>query len=46
VQTIALVYPEEIYDAATMPLPHEDHDLPVHAVATTTHWATLPLGGL
>lgn len=46
VQTIALVYPEEIYDAATMPLPHEDHDLPVHAVATTTHWATLPLSGL
>ncbi|WP_435298454.1 5-formyltetrahydrofolate cyclo-ligase [Timonella sp. A28] len=46
VKIIALVYPEEIYDAATRPLPREQHDLPVHAVATTTTWMNLPAEAL
>lgn len=39
---IALVYPEEVYDAADLPLPREDHDRRVGSVATTAGWR--PLG--
>lgn len=46
VKIIAVVYPEEIYDHSVTPLPREPHDLPIHAVATTTHWSALPLTGL
>lgn len=42
VLTIAMVYPEEIYDASVQPMPSEPHDVPVSAVATTTHWLALP----
>ena len=41
VKVIAMVYPEEVYDAEVMPLPREPHDLPVQAVATTTSWRCL-----
>jgi 5-formyltetrahydrofolate cyclo-ligase len=46
VKIIAVVYPEEYYDAAVTPLPREEHDLPVHGVATTTNWYSLPATGL
>lgn len=39
---IALVYPEEVYDAVVLPLPREDHDRRVGSVATTAGWR--PLG--
>lgn len=42
VKVIALCFPEEIYDGLARPLPTEEHDLPVHAVATTTNWQWLP----
>jgi 5-formyltetrahydrofolate cyclo-ligase len=35
VPVIAVVFPEEVYDAADRPLPTQEHDRPVHAVATT-----------
>ena len=38
VKIIALVFPEEIYDASVRPLPQEPHDLPVHGVATPHEW--------
>lgn len=40
-RTVAVVFPEEVYDAATRPLPVEPHDLPVDAVATTQDWRWL-----
>lgn len=45
-QVIAMVYPEELYDHTLTALPKEEHDLPVHAVATTTSWLPLPADGL
>ncbi len=45
-QVIAMVYPEELYDHTITALPREEHDLPVHAVATTTSWQPLPSNGL
>jgi len=41
VTVLGLVWPEELYDAATHPLPTEPHDRPVHAVATTAGWRQL-----
>jgi 5-formyltetrahydrofolate cyclo-ligase len=41
VTIVAMVFPEEVYDAETRPLPSERHDLPVHAVATTQGWRWL-----
>lgn len=41
VDVIALVYPEEIYNATTHPLPIEPHDRPVDAVATPQHWGRI-----
>lgn len=38
VKIIAVVFPEEIYDATERPLPQEDHDLPVDGVATPLEW--------
>lgn len=38
---IALVYPEELYDATTRPLPHEPHDRTVDAVATPDGWRSV-----
>lgn len=38
---VAIVFPEEVYDAVQRPLPFEQHDRPVHAVATTTDWRWL-----
>ncbi|ACV09608.1 5-formyltetrahydrofolate cyclo-ligase [Jonesia denitrificans] len=45
-RTIALVYPEELYDAQERPLPREDHDQLVDGVATTTSWQWLAHSGL
>lgn len=41
VKIIALVFPEEIYDADERPLPHEDHDRGVDGVATPSTWEWL-----
>ena len=38
VKVIAVVFPDEIYDAAVRPLPREEHDLPVDGVATPLEW--------
>ena len=38
---VAMVFPEEIYDGAERPIPHEPHDVPVDAVATPTGWTDL-----
>jgi 5-formyltetrahydrofolate cyclo-ligase len=38
---VALVYPEEVYDAADHPLPREPHDRLVDSVATTAGWRRL-----
>lgn len=38
---VALVFPEEVYDAALRPLPREPHDLPVDVVATPERWQPL-----
>ena len=38
VKVIALVFPDEIYDATERPLPCEDHDRPVDGVATPLEW--------
>ncbi|MCK9794761.1 5-formyltetrahydrofolate cyclo-ligase [Isoptericola sp. 4D.3] len=42
VPVVALVFPEELYDSATHPLPAEDHDVSVHAVVTPEGWQELP----
>lgn len=41
-KVVALVYPEEVYDAADRPLPVQPHDRPVDAVATPLGWRWLP----
>ncbi|PFG32306.1 5-formyltetrahydrofolate cyclo-ligase [Sanguibacter antarcticus] len=41
VKIIALVFPEEIYDVTSRPLPQEDHDRPVHGLATPHEWYLL-----
>jgi 5-formyltetrahydrofolate cyclo-ligase len=41
VTVVAMVFPDEVYDAETRPLPTEAHDVPVHAVATTQGWRWL-----
>jgi 5-formyltetrahydrofolate cyclo-ligase len=38
VPVVALVFPEELYDADTRPLPRERHDRLVDAVATPLEW--------
>lgn len=35
---IALVFPDEVYDAAVRPLPRQAHDQPVDVIATPTGW--------
>ncbi|MBD8079008.1 5-formyltetrahydrofolate cyclo-ligase [Cellulosimicrobium arenosum] len=42
VKVVAIVFPEEVYDATDRPLPVEPHDRPVHAVATPLGWRWLP----
>lgn len=42
VPVVAMVFPEELYDADYRPLPVEDHDMPVHVVATPDGWRPLP----
>jgi len=37
-KVVALVFPEEIYDAADSPIPTEPHDVPVDAFATPSGW--------
>ncbi len=41
VPVVALVFPEELYDAQTRPLPREPHDRLVDAVATPEEWHTV-----
>ncbi len=41
-KVVALVFPEEVYDAADRPLPREPHDKTVDAVATPLGWRRLP----
>ena len=41
VPVVALVFPEELYDAATRPLPREPHDHLVDAVATPREWHSI-----
>ena len=41
VPVVALVYPEELYDAQVRPLPSERHDRRVDAVATPQEWHLL-----
>lgn len=41
VRTVALVYPEELYEAGTRPLPREQHDRRIDAVATPDGWHCL-----
>ena len=41
VRVIGVVFPEELYDAATQPLPREAHDRSVDAVATPQGWHVL-----
>ena len=38
---VAMVFPEEIYDAAERPIPHESHDVPVDAIATPSGWTAI-----
>jgi len=38
VKIVAVVFPEEIYDAQERPLPREEHDRPVHGYATPHGW--------
>jgi 5-formyltetrahydrofolate cyclo-ligase len=42
VPVVAMVFPEELYDADHRPLPVADHDMPVHVVATPEGWQPLP----
>lgn len=44
VRVIGLVYPEEVYDAGTRPLPRQRHDRTVDAVATPEGWQSLRPG--
>lgn len=44
VRVIGLVFPEEIYDAGTRPLPRQPHDQRVDAVATPDGWQSLRAG--
>lgn len=37
-KVVALVFPEEIYDAADSPIPTEPHDVPVDGFATPSGW--------
>jgi 5-formyltetrahydrofolate cyclo-ligase len=41
-KVVAVVFPEEVYDAADRPLPVQEHDRPVDAVATPLGWRWLP----
>lgn len=41
VPVVALVFPEELYDADVRPLPREQHDRAVDAVATPEEWRRL-----
>jgi 5-formyltetrahydrofolate cyclo-ligase len=41
VMVIALTFPEEVYASDVRPLPHEQHDRPVDAVATPEGWRRL-----
>jgi 5-formyltetrahydrofolate cyclo-ligase len=41
VPVIAMVYPDEVYDATTRPLPCEDHDKPADIVSTPVGWQWL-----
>ncbi|RZS61977.1 5-formyltetrahydrofolate cyclo-ligase [Xylanimonas ulmi] len=41
VTVVAMVFDDEVYDAQTRPLPIEDHDQRVHAVATPQGWRAL-----
>ncbi|MEV7973395.1 5-formyltetrahydrofolate cyclo-ligase [Cellulomonas sp. NPDC089187] len=38
VPVVALVFPEEVYDAQQRPLPREEHDRPVDMIATPDGW--------
>ncbi|WP_240644049.1 5-formyltetrahydrofolate cyclo-ligase [Antribacter gilvus] len=40
-RVLAVVFPEEFYDATVRPLPVMEHDVLVHGVATTTDWRWL-----
>jgi 5-formyltetrahydrofolate cyclo-ligase len=42
--TIAMVFPEELYDAEVRPLPQQDHDRRVDLVATTAGWQRVGTG--
>lgn len=42
VPSVAVVFPEELYDAVERPLPVLQHDMPVDAVATQDGWLPLP----
>jgi 5-formyltetrahydrofolate cyclo-ligase len=41
VQVVAMIFPDELYDAAVRPLPFKDHDVRVHAVVTPEGWSAL-----
>ncbi|MGO1181128.1 5-formyltetrahydrofolate cyclo-ligase, partial [Cellulosimicrobium funkei] len=41
-KVVAVVFPEEVYDASDRPLPVEPHDRTVDAVATPLGWRWLP----
>ncbi len=41
VPVIAMVFPSEVYEATEQPLPQENHDKRVDAVATTSGWRVL-----
>ena len=41
---LALVHDDELFDAATTPVPREPHDVPVHGVLTPTRWMFFPTG--
>ena len=38
---IALVFPDEVYDAAVRPLPRQSHDQPVDVIAAPTGWQSI-----
>ena len=44
-KVVALVFPEEVYDAAGSPIPTEPHDVPVDAIATPSGWRWTAAGG-
>ncbi len=44
VRVIGLVFPEEVYDAGTRPLPRQPHDRTVDTVATPEGWRSLRPG--